>query len=246
MGNAGHVVVGGGDVEQRIADFWKRVDALQPGDYLSSADIGQWAVNVIDRDATTRITVADFRAATSRMQTAMDRAGRATTPASRPFLTPAPAQLGLTRQTPSGPGVPLAMTVSSLFKNYDVTVSDQAVVRGAAANQMVKAANMFNPNPKPGMEYLLVSIRLTYVKGPTADTAYDASGYAFSIVSSQGAEYDNPFCVAPSPKFGTTLYAGAASEGWACFMVNQNDPQPTMVFGRNFDGSGGRWWRVGW
>jgi hypothetical protein len=111
---------------------------------------------------------------------------------------------------------------------------------------MVKAANQFNPDPKAGMEYVLVSIRLTFVKGPSPDAAYDASAYDFSIISSQGAQYDKPLCVTPSPKFGTTLYAGGSSEGWACFMVNQTDTQPALAFGRNFDGSGGRWWRVGW
>ena len=67
-------IVAEGDVERRIAEFWKRVDALAPADHLSSADLGQWALNVIERDARARITVADFRVSTSSMQSAMDRA----------------------------------------------------------------------------------------------------------------------------------------------------------------------------
>ena len=62
-----------GDVEKRIADFWKRVDALRPVDLLAAADLGQWAMNVIERDATTRITVQDFRASTAAMQSAIER-----------------------------------------------------------------------------------------------------------------------------------------------------------------------------
>jgi len=253
VGGSDRAAVGGGpDVEQRIADFWNRINAMQPDDYLSSADIGQWALNVIDRDSSTRITVADFRAATGVMQSAMDRAGRGSSVATpRPIATPVPTPiaglLGLSRSNPAGSGVGLPITVSSFVSGtFDLSITQQAVIRGVAANQMVKAANMFNGDPKPGMEYLVVSLRLTYLKGPTVNTAYDASRYDFKIVSTQGAEYDNPFCVSPAPDFGTKLYAGASSEGWACFMVNQNDPQPTMVFGRNYDGSGGRWWRLGW
>ncbi len=63
------------NVEQRIADFWKRVGALQPTDYIVAADIGQWALNVIDRNSRARMTVASFRSATAQMQGAMDRAG---------------------------------------------------------------------------------------------------------------------------------------------------------------------------
>ena len=61
-------------VEQRIAQFWARVDALAPTDYLSATDLGQWAQNVIDRDATAGLFVADFRTDTAGMQTAFDAA----------------------------------------------------------------------------------------------------------------------------------------------------------------------------
>ena len=66
-----------GNVEQRIADFWKRVDVLWPGDFISAADLGQWALNVIERNPRARITVTDFRSSTGGMQAGMDRAGLA-------------------------------------------------------------------------------------------------------------------------------------------------------------------------
>jgi hypothetical protein len=66
-----------GTVEQRIAAFWTRIGALQPTDYVSAADIGQWALNVIDRNPSARLTVAAFQASTAGMQAAMDRAGLA-------------------------------------------------------------------------------------------------------------------------------------------------------------------------
>ena len=88
MAGTAHVGVAGGDVEQRIADFWKRVDALQPNDYLSAADLGQWALNVIDRNPRARTTVADFRLTTAGMQGGMDRAGPAPV---APAAAPAPS-----------------------------------------------------------------------------------------------------------------------------------------------------------
>jgi hypothetical protein len=67
------------NVEQRVADFWKRIDALQPSSYVSAADLGQWALNVIERNPRARLSVADFRASTAGMQGAMDRAGLSST-----------------------------------------------------------------------------------------------------------------------------------------------------------------------
>lgn len=105
------------NVEQRIADYWKRVDALQPSDYLLAADLGQWALNVIDRNPRARTTVADFRASTGLMQAGMDRAGLA------PVATPSPT-------TPSAGvpgGVPNATgPVAPSFTRYGGTVVDAA------------------------------------------------------------------------------------------------------------------------
>lgn len=71
-----------GDVERRIAEFWKRIDALGPSDLLSATDLGQWGLNVIERDPSARVSVADFRASTAQMQTAIESAGRVLPPAS--------------------------------------------------------------------------------------------------------------------------------------------------------------------
>ena len=76
-GLTGSVSSADGNVEQRIADFWKRVDALQPTDFLSAADLGGWALNVIERNPRARTTITDFRSSTGSMQAGMDRAGLA-------------------------------------------------------------------------------------------------------------------------------------------------------------------------
>jgi hypothetical protein len=62
-------------IEQRIAQFWARVDALGPSDLLTAADLGQWAILVFERDPGAGISVADFRASTAAMQAAFERAG---------------------------------------------------------------------------------------------------------------------------------------------------------------------------
>ena len=67
-------------VEQRIADFWKRIDALAPTDNVSSGDLGGWALNVIERQPRARLTAANFRTSTAAMQAGFDRAGLSTAP----------------------------------------------------------------------------------------------------------------------------------------------------------------------
>lgn len=98
VARAGPPVPANGEVEQRIADFWRRVDMLGPHEHLSGANLGQWALNITDRDPGARIVVSDFRVATSGMQAAIDRAGRAVLPA--PSATP---------RVRAAPGIALAL-----------------------------------------------------------------------------------------------------------------------------------------
>src|SRR5207247_682856 len=72
-------------IEQRVADFWARIDAAQSGDCVSAADLGQWALNVTNRNPRARTTVADFQASPALMQGAMDRAGLSAAVASLRF-----------------------------------------------------------------------------------------------------------------------------------------------------------------
>ena len=85
-------------IEARIAEFWKRLDAMQSGDHLASADLGQWALNVTMRDPNARITVADFRTSTAAMQGAIERAGR------MPSVAPAPSPSPTPTAPPASPG----------------------------------------------------------------------------------------------------------------------------------------------
>ena len=62
------------DVEARIAEFWRRIDAMQPGDYVTAGTLGEWALNVIERDPSAAIRVDEFRAATAGMQGGLDTA----------------------------------------------------------------------------------------------------------------------------------------------------------------------------
>jgi hypothetical protein len=102
-------------VEQRIADYWKRVDSLQPTDYLLAADLGQWALNVIDREPRARTNVADFRYSTGLMQAGMDSAGLA------PLVVTPPATGGVPGGIPNATG-----PIPPSFTRYGGTVVDAA------------------------------------------------------------------------------------------------------------------------
>mgnify|MGYP001065928938 CR=1 FL=1 len=157
---------------------------------------------------------------------------------------------GCSRSNPIGLNSPLSVWVgttgsSSYYENdYEVRITLLNMIRGNAAWQLIHEANMFNDPPESGFEYILAKVRFEYLTGPTPDTAYDVSPVWFDAVSSDGKEYDRASVVQPDPSVATSLYPGAAHEGWVTFQVAKSDAKPVMTFGRKYDGTGGTWFRL--
>jgi len=111
------------------------------------------------------------------------------------------------------------ITKESFLQKYTAEVVVKEIVRGETANKMVADANIFNDPPKEGYEYLLAKV---YVKLISIDEgALTLSPLQFSLISSDGKEYDMPFVVLPEPEITTTLYPGASHEGWVVFEVKK-------------------------
>ncbi len=103
---------------------------------------------------------------------------------------------------------------------------------------------MFNSAPNSGYEYILVKIQFEYLTGPTADTVYNVSPVYFDAISENGVEYDYHSIVPPDPALSTSLYPGASHEGWEAYQVSLTDTHPLLTFGRNYDGTGGIWFKL--
>jgi hypothetical protein len=161
-------------------------------------------------------------------------------------LKPAPTPTGgpgSSRSTPAPEGSALSVSVDDILDKYTAKVTLVETVRGDAAWQKIQAANMFNNEPKAGMEYIAARFKFELVT--IADgKALDLSPVNFDAISSAGREYDMAMVVAPEPSLGTKLYGGAAHEGWAVFQVAKDDNAPVVAYGRKYDGTGGIWFSL--
>ena len=104
-------------------------------------------------------------------------------------------------------------------KTLEITVLD--VIRGDNAYKLIKNANIINPDPKQGYEYLLVKVRFAYTegKGSLHVSSYDFKAYV------DGAGYSPTWVVLPKdkPEFkGVDLIPGGQTEGWIVFEVPKN------------------------
>ncbi|MDB4894802.1 MAG: hypothetical protein JWN15_1064, partial [Firmicutes bacterium] len=106
--------------------------------------------------------------------------------------TPSPAPeggAGSSRSNPAPAGSALTVAVDGILDKYTAKVTLLETVRGDAAWQKIKAANMFNGEPKAGMEYIAARFKFELVT--IADgKALDLSPVNFDAISSAGREYD--------------------------------------------------------
>ena len=153
-------------------------------------------------------------------------------------------KIGYSRQKPASIGTSLIAEDNSWRGNYTVGITLLEISQSMNAAIMILDANMYNNSAEVGFDYILAKVKVEYIKGPAENHTYDLSTYSFTAVSSEGKDYDNPFVVEPEPELSAVLYEGASHIGWIAFQVSEDDYKPLMTFNRNYDGTGGIWFKL--
>jgi hypothetical protein len=166
-------------------------------------------------------------------------------PGSEQFTVPTSgaqtASVGTSRANPAPFGMQVISQVEQLGEQFTVGVTVNKTLRGYEALQMIKGANMFNPDPVEGHEYILADITVKVIESKNQDVQLQIGGSIFTLVSSDGKDYAPVFMVSPEPRLDTNLYAGATHRGWAVFQVYIEDKNPLIVTARDDRGRGGLW-----
>lgn len=139
---------------------------------------------------------------------------------------------------------PIGATLHASWSDCTADVKILEVIRGEEAWQKILEANRYNDPPTEGHEYILTRITFTYLGGPSDDKQYRISPLEFKSVSATGRVYDYASVVEPSPELSAALYPGASITGWAAYQVEKTDTKPLLTFGRNYDGTGGIWFKL--
>lgn len=147
------------------------------------------------------------------------------------------------RSKPAPIGEKQTISVDNIMEKYTVEATVKEVVRGDNALSMLKQAYKYNSDPKAGYDYIIAKInfKLLDINEDKTFNIYDSK---FKLYSSDYKEYESPSVVSPDPVLDGKLYKGASTEGYAVYQVKTNDTKPTLVFGQNYDGTGGIWFKA--
>ncbi|GAB6107757.1 hypothetical protein [Fusibacter bizertensis] len=127
---------------------------------------------------------------------------------------------------------------------FDLKVELTDLLRGQSAWEMVEAANVFNEKPVDTQEIILAKFKIDVTNSNNANLQFNLISFNFDLVSSSGKDYEDALFVIPDPTIDAKLYAGASHEGWVGFIVDKTDTKPLIVFKKEYDGSGGMWFKA--
>ena len=159
--------------------------------------------------------------------------------AAAPKSTEGP-KLGSSRTAPVPFGQALTLTQGE--RSFQVQVLE--VQRDATA--LIKKANQFNSDPKEGLAYVAIKMRLSYLKGP-ADKPYRTPSTGASLFAKSRMWGVEGIAVPPSPGFGgIDIFPGATVEGWITPLQAPKDGLDEIVlsWGKDLFGGGETWFAL--
>ncbi|GIV98570.1 MAG: hypothetical protein KatS3mg057_3227 [Herpetosiphonaceae bacterium] len=120
--------------------------------------------------------------------------------------------------------------------NWELAVLD--VLRGEEAWQMLQAEPFAEP-PEPGREYLLVKLRMRYIK--PVDESEMIFVNIFRTRGSAGQVYEQPSMAAPPPRLDCRLYPGGECEGWVVLQAGAGESGMMLIFDPPLESGGNRY-----
>ncbi len=161
-----------------------------------------------------------------------------------PAIDAPPAPTSSTPGAARGSPVPLGQSARIGDGKASFEVSVLQVERNASA--VVKKANLFNPDPAPGMEYLAIKLRLKYLSG-SQDKPVSTPSIGMSVFAMNRMWGTGGMVVPPSPAFGgQDIFPGAVVEGWLTplLLPKEGMGEAILSYGKDLFGGGETWFAL--
>jgi len=147
------------------------------------------------------------------------------------------------RNNPAPIGTEQTIKISNYSQEYTANLKVNSIIRGDAAWDEIYKTNKFNAEPASDTEYIIINITATIadIKDNSAVTFFHLD---FDCFSKNNTEYSYVSVVIPDPELRGDVYAGGSLSGNIVVLVDKTDDSPKIVYGRNYDGTGGIWFSL--
>lgn len=156
---------------------------------------------------------------------------------------PTSVSSGYSRTNPAPVGTSQTISVENYSDDYTATIKIVEVTTGDEAWNKIYEANKFNDRPADDKIYILAKIE-AIVDKINNDKAVSFDDYDFKLFSAQNVEYSRTSIIEPEPVFSGQVFEGGTLTGYVAFLADKADTLPKIVYGMNYDGSGGIWFSL--
>ncbi len=130
--------------------------------------------------------------------------------------------------------------------DYSVRLTLVEVLRGsAAAEKMVHDIPFFIVNNPPDREFLLAHFKYELSDASPSGFSRLVNRNPFEISINGNIDPDNnKFILGPKPDFYGKIQRGGVVDGWIAYTIPKDARGPLIVYGRNFVGTDGIWFKT--
>jgi hypothetical protein len=138
--------------------------------------------------------------------------------------TPTPAPIGMSRISPAPMG-------QAVVADNRIEITVLGLERNAWPK--IQQINPFNPKPKEGMEYIIVTVRVRNLGDPAKTKR--VSQLDFRVVGERGVIYEPPFGLILEKPIDAELFGGGVIEGQLGFQVEQGEKGLILIYDSGLD-----------
>jgi len=138
--------------------------------------------------------------------------------------TPTPVPIGMSRISPAPMG-------QAVVADNQIEITVLRVERDAWPK--IQQINPFNPKPKEGMEYIIVTLRVRNLGDPTKTKR--VSQLDFRVVGEKGVIYEPPFGLILAKPLNAEIFGGGVLEGQLGFQVEQGEKNLVLIYDSGLD-----------
>lgn len=147
------------------------------------------------------------------------------------------------RTNPAPVGVPQTITIDNYFDDYTAEVKVNKVFSGDERNQLM-GSTVANDKIEEGYDFVIAEVEVSILSSKNTEKSINISSSDFTTFTSNNESLDDPYIYLEDGYLDSTLYVGGTAKGYIICKTKIGDTGTKIVFGQEYDGTGGIWFSL--
>lgn len=147
------------------------------------------------------------------------------------------------RTNPAPVGTSQTIDIDNYLEKYTAQVKVIDVLTGEQ-RKAVMGSTTANDRVDGDYDFVIAEVEVKIISVENSDKAVSVNSYDFKEFTSNNESVDKPYIYLTDGQLNEKLYEGGVAKGYVVCKVKIGDTAPKMVYGSNYDGTGGAWFNL--